>query len=286
MTIFRWPNGSNNIPVVTSEWNPARKNPVTGIVSRHNGIDLIGFPVNRSCASGVVTFARYNGGGGNEVRVLHPDGSESRYLHNAKLLVSVGQRVAQGSPLGIQGTTGQSTGIHLHFETRYGVGQASVNPRLFMRKQMAKPTPLIRKKDIDMKLIVRVNSGPNEWMLKHPSLVGPTPLERGYIVTTDPERAFIWGRDWATGGGTADNLGAKPGESNRDNYIAHQEEARLLREAWLRGQPQTANTEATLSIDLDDLAGKLAALIEKPEEINLDLLAQKVADVLAERMAD
>lgn len=129
---YRWPNGSATIPRVTSEWSPSRRNPVTGVIQPHNGIDVIGFPVNLSCAAGVVTFARYNGGAGNEVRVLHDDGNESRYKHNARLLVGVGQRVVQGTPLGIMGTTGQSTGIHLHFETRTAPTAASMNPRTFM----------------------------------------------------------------------------------------------------------------------------------------------------------
>jgi hypothetical protein len=135
-SFYRWPNGSAEVPYVTSEWNPARRNPVTGIIQPHNGIDVIGFTFNEACASGVVTFARYNGGAGNEVRILHDDGRETRYKHNARILVRVGQRVSQGTPLGVMGSTGQSTGIHLHLETRETPSSPSMNPRIFMRARI------------------------------------------------------------------------------------------------------------------------------------------------------
>lgn len=232
---YRWPNGSTSIPRVTSEFNPARRNPVTGIIQPHQGIDLIGFSRNLSIAAGVVTFARYNGGAGNEVRVRHDDGTESRYKHNARILVRVGQRVEQGTALGVMGTTGQSTGIHLHLETRTAPTRAAINPRSFMspriRASLASGgTSTIRTtEEIPMKVNKR-NEGTPEWSLIHPSLVGTDSKQEGYIVTTDPDRAREWARMYARGFGTEDHL-------SRADYIRQQEEAREVRKAWLRGQP-------------------------------------------------
>lgn len=126
-----WPNGSGNIPPVTDEWG-MRVNPVSGVYTLHEGIDLVGFAYNLASAGGVVTFASYNGGAGNEVRVAHDDGTETRYKHNRAFMVVVGQRVERGQGLGIMGTTGNSTGVHCHFETRNSSGSASRNPRGFM----------------------------------------------------------------------------------------------------------------------------------------------------------
>lgn len=127
-----WPNGSTTIPRVTSEFNPSRKNPVTGVVQPHNGIDLVGWTDNVAPVSGVVIFAGYNGGAGNEVRIQGDDGNFYRILHHAVLYVRTGQRVIQGQAVGRMGTTGQSTGVHTHFETHPGRLWNYQNPRTFM----------------------------------------------------------------------------------------------------------------------------------------------------------
>tara|TARA_R100000365_G_C2746946_1_gene76470 strand:- start:699 stop:1571 length:873 start_codon:yes stop_codon:yes gene_type:complete len=133
-----WPNGSLSIPTVTSEYNPARRNPVTGVVQPHRGIDLVGFVDNCSPVDGTVIFAGYNGPAGNEVRI-RADGPTAfhkgdcfRLLHNARLYVSTGQRVQARQPVGRMGTTGQSTGVHCHFETHDSWLWNYVNPRDFM----------------------------------------------------------------------------------------------------------------------------------------------------------
>lgn len=124
-----WPNGSLTIPRVTSEWDLARKNPVTGVVQPHNGIDLVGFDAIISPVTGVVTFAGYNGGAGNEVRIREDGtGDVIRLLHNRALNVRTGDRVQQGHTVAWMGSTGQSTGPHCHEETRPGGGN-SINPR-------------------------------------------------------------------------------------------------------------------------------------------------------------
>lgn len=103
----------------------------------HKGIDIaapIGTPVV-AAADGVVVSAGWNSGGyGNLVEVQHPDGSVTRYAHNNRILVRQGQEVAQGQQISEMGSTGFSTGPHLHFEVRPG-GGAAVNPMAFLPKQ-------------------------------------------------------------------------------------------------------------------------------------------------------
>jgi murein DD-endopeptidase MepM/ murein hydrolase activator NlpD len=95
----------------------------------HKGIDIagpVGTPIN-SAADGVVVFAGWVEAYGNLVEVKHTDGTKTRYAHNSRLLVSVGQTVAQGQQVSEMGSTGRSTGSHLHFEIRPSGGDA-VNP--------------------------------------------------------------------------------------------------------------------------------------------------------------
>lgn len=84
----------------------------------HKGVDWacpVGTTVYASCG-GTVIQASYNGGYGNNVVIQHPDGRMTRYAHNSKLLVHVGQHVEQGEPIALSGNTGRSTGPHVHFE--------------------------------------------------------------------------------------------------------------------------------------------------------------------------
>lgn len=142
MTVY-WPNGSLTRPHVTSDYDPARKNPVTGIVQAHNGIDLIGWTDNCSPVDGTVVFAGYNGGAGNEVRI-RADGPTAfhvgdyyRILHHASLYVRTGDRVKARQPVGRMGTTGQSTGVHCHFETHEWRLWNPVNPTDYMNRANA-----------------------------------------------------------------------------------------------------------------------------------------------------
>src|SRR5207237_9307885 len=96
----------------------------------HSGIDIgadIGTPIH-SAKRGVVSFAGWNDGGyGNFVIIDHGDGTATAYAHQTQVGCSVGQVVAQGQTIGYVGSTGNSTGPHLHFEIRVnGVAQ---NPR-------------------------------------------------------------------------------------------------------------------------------------------------------------
>ncbi|QQE63843.1 hypothetical protein GFS31_05140 [Leptolyngbya sp. BL0902] len=96
----------------------------------HRGIDVAG-PVGTpivAAAGGVVVRSGWNSGGyGNLVDIRHPDGSLTRYAHNSRLLVREGQQVAQGQQIAEMGSTGRSTGPHLHFEIHLP-GTGTVNP--------------------------------------------------------------------------------------------------------------------------------------------------------------
>ncbi len=96
----------------------------------HRGVDVAG-PVGTpivAAASGVVERAGWNSGGyGNLVEIRHPDGSLTLYAHNNRLNVSTGQAVKQGQQVAEMGSTGYSTGPHLHFEVHLN-GKGAVNP--------------------------------------------------------------------------------------------------------------------------------------------------------------
>ena len=100
----------------------------------HAGIDLagpIGTPIYAT-ADGVVTDAGYNNGGyGNLVKIDHGRGIETRYGHLSAILVSPGQRVTRGQQIARMGSTGRSTGSHLHYEVR--IDGRAVNPIPFMK---------------------------------------------------------------------------------------------------------------------------------------------------------
>ncbi|MGB7059382.1 MAG: peptidoglycan DD-metalloendopeptidase family protein [Geitlerinemataceae cyanobacterium] len=103
----------------------------------HKGIDIaadVGTPVV-AVAPGVVTYASWNDGGyGNLVEITHADGSVTVYAHNDRILVREGQRVEQGEQVSEMGSTGFSTGPHLHFELHPG-GQGAVDPMAFLPQE-------------------------------------------------------------------------------------------------------------------------------------------------------
>ena len=115
---FQWPlPASRN--VITSFY-ASRTHPVTGKPNNHTGIDIPA-PKNTNiyaAKSGVVTTSTRNGSYGNYVVVSHSDGTSTLYAHMNRRGVSEGQTVRQGDVVGYVGTTGSSTGNHLHFEIR------------------------------------------------------------------------------------------------------------------------------------------------------------------------
>jgi murein DD-endopeptidase MepM/ murein hydrolase activator NlpD len=98
----------------------------------HTGIDIAvptGTPVHAS-ASGTVVYAGWMSGYGYLVAIDHGNGLATAYAHNSSLLVAVGQHVAQGDTISLSGSTGHSTGPHVHFEVR--VNGVPVDPLLYL----------------------------------------------------------------------------------------------------------------------------------------------------------
>jgi murein DD-endopeptidase MepM/ murein hydrolase activator NlpD len=95
-----------------------RIDPIDGAWRQHNGVDIAipsGTPV-RPVAPGVVVYSGSRSGYGNTIVVEHDNGIITLYAHNSRLLVAEGQAVTQESILALSGSTGRSTGPHLHFE--------------------------------------------------------------------------------------------------------------------------------------------------------------------------
>ena len=96
----------------------------------HKGVDIaapVGTPVVAAAPGKIITAGWNDGGYGNLVEVQHADGSVTLYGHNSRILVKVGQTVAQGQQIADMGSTGFSTGPHSHFEVHLP-GQGAVNP--------------------------------------------------------------------------------------------------------------------------------------------------------------
>jgi len=109
-----------------------RSDPFTGGGAMHAGLDFkgpVGTPI-LAAAKGKVVLAGFNGGYGNTIEIRHANGLVTRYAHLSGLNVRRGQMVDRGVQIGRMGSTGRSTGSHLHFEVRLN-GQA-INPRKFL----------------------------------------------------------------------------------------------------------------------------------------------------------
>ncbi len=110
-----------------------RRDPFLGRPAMHTGLDLrgdIGEPV-RATADGKVEIAGWDGGYGNMVEIDHGHGLSTRFGHLSKIEVKVGQKVHIGDVIGRIGSTGRSTGPHLHYETR--INGEPVDPQKFLR---------------------------------------------------------------------------------------------------------------------------------------------------------
>ena len=110
-----------------------RSDPFKGTVAMHSGIDLagpLGTPIYAT-ADGIVNRAQVVGGYGNLVELNHGQGIQTRYGHLSSMLVGAGQRVKRGQLIALMGSTGRSTGSHLHYEVR--IDGAAVNPTAFMQ---------------------------------------------------------------------------------------------------------------------------------------------------------
>lgn len=112
-----------------------REHPKYGDEKFHSGLDIavpLETPV-KTTADGIVSFSGWTPGGGNTVVVEHGHGFSTAYAHNRKLLAKVGQRVKRGETIALSGSTGISTGPHIHYEVwRNG---RHVNPTTFLSRR-------------------------------------------------------------------------------------------------------------------------------------------------------
>ena len=109
-----------------------RNHPVLRKRKNHNGVDLAapsGTPIYAT-ADGTVERANYFGSYGNYIQIGHGNAIETRYAHLSRIIVADGQEVRKGDLIGYVGSTGRSTGPHLHYEVR--IDGKAVDPRPFM----------------------------------------------------------------------------------------------------------------------------------------------------------
>jgi murein DD-endopeptidase MepM/ murein hydrolase activator NlpD len=120
-----------------------RHSPFDDTEEFHPGIDIsgtLGTPV-RATADGVVRVASWNSGYGNLVLLQHEFGYSTRYAHNSRFLVRVGDRVKRGQAIALMGTTGKSSGVHCHYEVwRYNarknpIAYVSEDPKFAGKKR-------------------------------------------------------------------------------------------------------------------------------------------------------
>lgn len=129
----------SSAPIVSKNrmlW-PTNSHRITQYYSwRHHGLDIGGKTTNYIYASddGKVTVAKYSGwnrGYGKHIIIDHGNNKKTLYGHLSKNFVKVGQKVSKGEVIGMMGTTGRSTGVHLHFEVRFG--SSLVNPLKYVK---------------------------------------------------------------------------------------------------------------------------------------------------------
>jgi len=133
-----------------------RSDPFRGTAAMHAGVDIpgpIGTPIYAT-ADGIVAHADRQGGYGNLVEINHGKGIATRYGHLSKILVTDGTRVHRGQLIALMGSTGRSTGSHLHYEVRMD-GHA-VNPIPFLTNA----DYLLAAQDRAVKLIPVTSNGP------------------------------------------------------------------------------------------------------------------------------
>ena len=135
---------------ISSGFSYARRHPVTRRVQPHTGVDYAapkGTPV-MSIGDGVVTSKKYEGAGGNTVRIRHNSVYSTAYLHLSGYAkgLKVGQRVRQGQVIGYVGSTGRSTGPHLDF--RVWKNGSPINP-LKMQSPPAEPLKEVHREDFE-----------------------------------------------------------------------------------------------------------------------------------------
>lgn len=218
----------------------------------HNGVDYgwlladpTGSQIIRAPHAGRIDRG-FNSSVGNYIGITVRPGLRIRLCHLRTFAVDANATVNMGDPVGIMGQTGNSRGIHLHLEV--WVDGARVDPKPYFtipfKPDPTDPEPM----ELDVKLIRRTGSATLEWSLFHPTLRGPSELERGYITTTDPTIARGWARTWA------DGFGSEKSEP-RDVYVEMQAAARIT----YTPTPATVDVPAIAKAVNDDTARRLAS---------------------------
>jgi murein DD-endopeptidase MepM/ murein hydrolase activator NlpD len=124
-----WPTISH---LITSRFG-VRRDPFTSSPTFHSGLDIagkLGDPVYAT-AEGTVTFVGYDGTHGNHILIDHSGGIVTHYMHLSRILVGKGDEVSKGDKIGLLGSTGRSTGPHVHYE-------------VLKRNQPVDPTPFLK----------------------------------------------------------------------------------------------------------------------------------------------
>jgi murein DD-endopeptidase MepM/ murein hydrolase activator NlpD len=126
------PDGRPVLEGFISSYYGDRQDPFTGHEATHRGIDFAGDAGSSvvAVAAGIVTWAGDRAGFGHLVEINHGNGYATRYAHNQRGLVEVGTTVTRGQPVALMGSTGRSTGPHVHFEVLKDGRQ--VNPLTFI----------------------------------------------------------------------------------------------------------------------------------------------------------
>ncbi|MFI4967590.1 MAG: M23 family metallopeptidase [Gammaproteobacteria bacterium] len=141
------PNGAPVANGYVSSLFGMRVDPFTGELSMHSGMDFAGTEGQavEAVAAGVVTWAGDRSGYGNLVEIDHGNGYATRYGHNETILVHVGQIVKKGEEIALMGSTGRSTGPHVHFEVLYN--GVAVNPARFVKATGTQMAVLSKSQD-------------------------------------------------------------------------------------------------------------------------------------------
>jgi len=130
-----------------------RTDPFQGRRKNHKGLDIagpIGTPIYAT-ADGIVGRAQWVSGYGKYIEVEHGNAIQTRYGHLSAMNVQSGQRVRKGDVIGFMGSTGRSTGSHLHYEVR--IAGEPVNPTSFLEPVTNVSNLLLAAKDADSKSI-------------------------------------------------------------------------------------------------------------------------------------
>jgi murein DD-endopeptidase MepM/ murein hydrolase activator NlpD len=128
------PEGKPTKSGFISSYFGERQDPFTGHEAFHRGVDFAGVAGSEvvAVAAGVVTWAGARSGYGSLVEINHGNGYVTRYGHNQRVLVKVGDTVPRGQAIALMGSTGRSTGPHVHFEVLKNGRQ--INPATFLGK--------------------------------------------------------------------------------------------------------------------------------------------------------